>query len=84
MVESEVRRNLLVRRFTLQIENLAEASAGSGDESGEEKAADEWDEDEFNNKQEWQFRDSLLKCLYSQDAQYPASRLTLNDKPLTV
>jgi len=75
MVESEVKRNLLVKRFTLQIENLAEASVDSGDESGEEKAADEWDEDEFNNKQEWQFRDSLLKCLYSQDAQYPASRL---------
>ena len=70
-----MKRNLLVKRFTLQIENLAEASVDSGDESGEEKAADEWDEDEFNNKQEWQFRDSLLKCLYSQDAQYPASGL---------
>ncbi len=80
IVEANVKRNLLIKRFTLQIENLAIGRLDSqGSSEDEEKAVEGWDEDNescnIDFKQEWQFRDSLLKCLYSEDAHYPASKL---------
>lgn len=47
--------NLLIKRYTLQIEML-----------GRHGHQDEMDE--------WNFRDSILKCLYAKDIVYPKSK----------
>ena len=62
--------NLLIKRFTLQIEDLKMAHD-----------QDSSDEDEFgsNNQvadlDEWNFRESILKCLYSKHSRFPAGSL---------
>ena len=70
--------NLLMKRFTLQIENLKQLIDSDSDESAKEPDIEEIDEQEPNKESllrssqyEWQFRDSLLKCLYSQEPNYP-------------
>ena len=69
--------NLLIKRFTLQIENLKQLIDSDSDESANEPDIEEIDEQEPNkeslrtSQDEWQFRDSLLKCLYSQEPNYP-------------
>lgn len=82
---SDLRSNLLIKRYTLQIEtlNLVESAEDSDDpdlnlnEPG--KNDNDLDEDLdqtellVTKRQECQFRDSLLKCLYSQNAQYIAN-----------
>lgn len=54
--------NLLIKRYTLQIECLllrGEHNTCANSES----TADEWN-----------FRESILKCLYAKDVQYPKSK----------
>ena len=52
--------NLLIKRYTLQVEYLF---LKTNDNSNEEEEVDE----------DWYFRDAILKCLYSKDIQYPTS-----------
>lgn len=51
--------NLLIKRYTLQIEKLSQQS--------HETEIDEWN-----------FRDSILKCLYAKDIAYPKSKKILS------
>lgn len=54
---SDDENNLLIKRFTLQVEHVLLNVL---------KKSDDLDED-------WYFRDCILKCLYSKEAQYPAN-----------
>ena len=63
LVEDEETINLLIRRYTLQIECLDD-NITLGEQSNGDSSLDEWN-----------FRDSLLKCLYSNPSfQYPDSK----------
>lgn len=75
--------NLLIKRYILQVEsaqailNDSDDSDSDANESIEVNSDDDLNDFEqeisITNKQEWEFRDSLLKCLYSQDTQYPSN-----------
>ena len=56
--------NLLIKRYTLEIENVA---------ADLNKKIDQNEDQLLNPNDEWNYRDSLLKCLYSKDNQYPIS-----------
>ena len=63
--------NLLLKRYTLQIENLKR-----GKKQGiEESSSDEENSHDQTNVDldDWNFRESILKCLYAKDIKYPAS-----------
>ncbi len=54
--------NLLIKRYTLQIENLkTNADTDSDDEC-------------VSDLDEWNFRESILKCLYAKDVKYPSGK----------
>ncbi len=60
--------NLLIKRYTLQIENLFENAANESDEDYVESK-----NEPVSALDEWNFRDSILRCLYSKETQFPAS-----------
>ena len=70
------RVNLLIKRYTVQIEMLDQTENVSEDDLDEDNETN--NDILLMNKLEWQFRDSILKCLYSQDFQYPASNFQTN------
>jgi hypothetical protein len=70
------RVNLLIKRYTVQIEMLDQTENVSEDDLDEDNEIN--NDILLMNKLEWQFRDSILKCLYSQDFQYPASNFQTN------
>lgn len=71
------RINLLIKRYTVQVEMLDRQLDSASENDSDEDGISEEDGDimTMSNKLEWQFRDSILKCLYSQDFQYPTSNL---------
>lgn len=71
------RVNLLIKRYTVQVEMLDSQPESASEDGSDEDGISEEDGDivSMTNKLEWQFRDSILKCLYSQDFQYPTSNL---------
>ena len=70
------RVNLLIKRYTVQIEMIDQTENVSEDDLDEDNETN--NDILLMNKLEWQFRDSILKCLYSQDFQYPASNFQTN------
>jgi hypothetical protein len=62
-------KNLLIKRFTLQIENLKIPTSNPDDT----KSSDEEDNDTEETLDDWNFRESILKCLYAKDVKYPAN-----------
>lgn len=71
------RVNLLIKRYTVQVEMLDSQSDSASENGSDEDGTSEENGDLVSkiNKLEWQFRDSILKCLYSQDFQYPTSNI---------
>ena len=67
---------MLIKRYTVQIEMLDQTENVSEDDLDEDNEIN--NDILLMNKLEWQFRDSILKCLYSQDFQYPASNFQTN------
>ncbi len=76
--------NLLLKRFTLQIDT-SQLNNDTGDKCmiSMENNINTEDLDQqlaVINNDEWQFRDSLLKCLYSPDVQYSTSKILITIK----
>ena len=58
--------NLLIKRYTLEIEDLNESSAL--------RILNDSNELVLSEDEEWEFRDSILKCLWSKEFQYSSSK----------
>ena len=58
--------NLLLKRYTLQIENLKI--------NVDKSECDDVDSQSVNDLDEWNFRESILKCLYARDIKFPSSK----------
>jgi hypothetical protein len=58
---------LLIKRYTLEIDNLVGSLDGYANDPVENKNF------ALDSDDEWNYRDSILKCLYSKDVQYPFS-----------
>ena len=69
--------NLLLKRFTLQVEDLhlsdATPTDGADTDDSDDNQVEEDSSAQNGDLDEWNFRESILKCLYSKDTKYPAS-----------
>ena len=68
--------NLLIKRYTLQIENACNESGENSEDCvvSKENLNESIGENEPESAlDEWNFRDSILKCLYAKETQFPAS-----------
>jgi hypothetical protein len=73
--DSSQNANLLIKRYTLEIDDLA--SNSSSQEAN--KFIENNEEMLLDSDDEWNFRDSILKCLYSKDVSYPFSEILLEN-----
>lgn len=66
--------NMLIKRYTIHIESLADADLNDSDgqdDDGEDEEASK--SSGLSNRMQNEFRDSILKCLYAKDINYTTS-----------